>query len=87
MLPDRPMATTWNAYFRSEMNACEGHESQSQALIQYAPSEIPTGALFPQLFNSLKVFPKVTHLGAGGLGAPGPDRPGGAPEGAKCCTA
>ena len=31
------------------MDACEGHENQSQALIQYAPSEIPTGVLFPQL--------------------------------------
>ena len=49
MLPDRQMATTWNAHFPSEMDACEGHENQSQALIQHAPSEIPTGVLFPQL--------------------------------------
>ena len=31
------------------MDACEGHENQSQALRQYVPSEIPTSALFPQL--------------------------------------
>ena len=49
MLPDRQMATTWNAHFRPEMDACEGHKDQSQALIQYAPSKIPIGVLFPQL--------------------------------------
>ena len=80
---DRQMATTRNAHFHAEMDACEGHESQSQALIQYAPSEIPTGVLFPQLMTlSLEPqhhFPaparapalisKVGHLGAGWAGA------------------
>ena len=49
MLPDRQMTTTWNAHFRPGMDAYEGHENQSQALIQHAPIEIPTGTLFPQL--------------------------------------
>ena len=46
---DRQMATPWNAHFRPEVDACEGHKDLSQALIQHAPSEIPTGVLFPRL--------------------------------------
>ena len=43
------------------MDACEGHENQSQALIQYAPSEIPTGVLFPQL-TALSLEPQHYFL-------------------------
>ena len=82
MLPDRQMATTWNAHFRPEVDAYEGHKGQSQALIQHTPSEIPTGVLFPQLM-ALSLAPqhyflaparapalisKVGHLGWGGWG-------------------
>ena len=45
---------------------------------------IPTGALFPQVFNSPKL-----HIRGGwgwGLGAPGLDEPRGAPGGAKRYT-
>ena len=79
MLPVRQMATTSNVHLRAEMDAYEGHENQSQALIQYAPSEIPTGVLFPQLMTlSLEpqhhflaparapaLISKVGHLGWG----------------------
>ena len=78
------MATTWNAHFRPEMDAYEGHENQSQALIQHAPIEIPTGVLFPQLMalslesqhyflapaRAPALISKVGHLGLGaGAGA------------------
>ena len=79
MLPDRQMATTWNAHFRPEMDACEGHKDQSQALIQHTPSKIPIGVLFPQLMalslepqhyflapaRATALISKVGHLGGG----------------------